>query len=176
MRAVHGKTFKFKVALQIIFLPEEMWGPARSSRPSQLELWGHRLQSREGGVKVSEVCRKAASLAGHCNRHQFCLTPKVYSTEVTMVRLVPGLPAPLRHPGFSIPWQYWRQFVETWLGNVLQLGSPDRAILSPAGKTMAAQKHENTNLLAGGKVCPKVSRIAHQFKTRSQAMSPQLGS
>ena len=102
--------------------------------------------------------------------------PEVYSTEITMVRLVPGLPAPLRHPGFSIPWQYWGQFGETWLGNVWPLGSPDRAILSPAGKTMAAQKHENTNLLAGGIVCPKVSRIAHQFKTRSQAMSPQLGS
>ena len=101
------------------------------------------------------------------NAGQHLLSPKVDSTEIMMVRLVPGLPAPLRHPGFSIPWQDWRQFGETWLGNVWPLGSPDCAILSPAGKTMTAQKHEKTNLLTGGKICPKVARVAHQFKTRS---------
>ena len=153
-----------------------MWGPARSSRPSQLESWGHRLQSREGGVKVSEVCRKAASLAGHCYATVFCHLKFIPQKS----RWSGSFQVSQRHLDTQdspyLGKSNWRQFGETWLGNVWPLGSPDRAILSPAGKTMAAQKDENTNLLGGGKVCPKVSRIAHQFKTRSQAMSPQLGS
>ena len=39
------------------------------------------------------------------NGQPFYLPPESYSTEIMMVRLVPGLPAPLGHPGFSIPWQ-----------------------------------------------------------------------
>ena len=56
----------------------------------------------------------------------------------------------------------WRQFGETWLGNVWPLGSPDRAILSPAGKTMAAQKNMRTparwrqSLSKGCQDCPSV--------------------
>ena len=125
------------------------------------------LSSKQRGMRqsiggMSQGCKFSWTFQGTSY-----LPPEVYSTEIMMVRLVPGLPAPLRHPGFSIPWQDWRQFGETWLVNVWPLGSPDCAILSPAGKTMTAQKHEKTNLLTGGKICPKVARVAHQFKTRS---------
>ena len=50
----------------IAFLLEEVWRPARSSRSSKLESRGDFLQSREGGIKVSEVCSKAENLGGHC--------------------------------------------------------------------------------------------------------------
>ena len=57
----------YRLDYLLTFPPEEVWGPARSARPTKLEPLGDILQSREGRVKVSQVCRKAANLAGQCN-------------------------------------------------------------------------------------------------------------
>ena len=50
----------------LFFLLKEVWCSARPSRTSQLQSWGHCLQSRERGVKVSKVCSKAANIVVQC--------------------------------------------------------------------------------------------------------------